>query len=428
MNKYDIFFSWQSDIKVNRNLIEKAIKRGYGKCKDIGVFNIVSDSRDRVGSPDIAHELFNKIVLSNIFVADLTIVNKNIINKILKKRYTPNPNVMIEVGYAYHALGEEKMLLLFNSDYCKVEELPFDINHKRAISFNANNIDGIIENITKTIISLNKDNRLYNVYVDERFRRPEFEVLFAKGKMEDSDDGEYFKNIDLLDFNEGGCIKVTLRQNIDLEKVEKYKKLEYNEQIKKLGISQFDINDYNEQLPNSDDVEKYVNEYNYFLRKNKNGIPIEITIKNTGNCKASDVLVEISCDDSIRFCKTDDCQFAEEPKQLSIPENPISIAINKKLSSGIDNCLNNIQWHNDGIVLSPLMTRGLIGVNKHYEFKIVDGVILAKYENGILHEDNRVIRGISMVPTKKGVFDLIITIKCEENERQVIIKKKIEVI
>ena len=194
MDKYDIFFSWQSDIKINRNLIEKALRKGYCKCKDIGVFSIISDARDKTGAPDIAQELFDKIALSNIFVADLTIVNKSIISRMLNirttKRYTPNPNVMLETGYAYHVLGDEKVLLLYNSDYCKAEELPFDINHKRVIEFNKNNINRVTEGIERTIRSLNNNNKLYNSYIDEKLRRPEFDVRFNKGTMEDDDNGE----------------------------------------------------------------------------------------------------------------------------------------------------------------------------------------------------------------------------------------------
>ena len=433
MNKYDIFFSWQSDIKINRNLIEKAIRKGYNKCKDIGVFNIISDARDKTGAPDIAQELFDKIILSNIFVADLTIINKSLISRILNirtaKRYTPNPNVMLETGYAYHALGDEKILLLYNSDYCKVEELPFDINHKRLIEFNKNNIDRVAAGIEKTIRKLNNDNKLYNSYIDEKLRRPEFYVKFNKGIMKDDDDKEYFNHTKLLNIDDSGNIKITLKNDINLESIEKYKKIEYDEQAKSLGVSQFEIDNYNEKLPSKEDIEGYIEEYNLYQQKINNGIPIDFVIKNIGNRKASDVLISIKCnDDSICFFKTQDCQFAEEPKKLNMPENPIDIAIDKRYRSRMFAYFDGFPWNDNKLDLSPAATRALMKINKHYEFKINNNIIVAEYEKGILHEDERIISGISLVPMKRGSFELIVTIRCEENVKEVIIKKRIDIL
>ena len=433
MDKYDIFFSWQSDIKINRNLIEKALRKGYCKCKDIGVFNIISDARDKTGAPDIAQELFDKIALSNIFVADLTIVNKSIISRMLNvrttKRYTPNPNVMLETGYAYHVLGDEKVLLLYNSDYCKAEELPFDINHKRVIEFNKNNINRVTEGIEKTIRSLNNNNKLYNSYIDEKLRRPEFDVRFNKGTMEDDDNEEYFNHIKLLNIDETGNIKITVNNNINLESIEKYKKIDYDEQAKSLGVSQFEIDNYNEKLPAKEEIEGYIEEYNLYQQKCYNGIPIEFVIRNIGNRKASDVLINIRCnDDSIFFFKTEDCQFAEEPKRLKMPENPINIAIDKRLGLRIFDCFNSMSWYGNKLDLSPSVTRALMRTNKCYEFRIKNNIIVAKYEKGILHEDERIIKGISLVPMKKGISELIITIKCEENVKEVVFKKRVDIL
>ena len=52
-------------------------------------------------------------------------------------RRTPNPNVMLEYGYALHALGDGKIVGVFNEAHGSPENLPFDLAHRRwPIRFN----------------------------------------------------------------------------------------------------------------------------------------------------------------------------------------------------------------------------------------------------------------------------------------------------
>lgn len=63
-------------------------------------------------------------------MADVTIINGDYAG-----RKTPNPNVMIELGYAIKLSDWERIILLYDKDFDKIEELPFDINHRRITSF-----------------------------------------------------------------------------------------------------------------------------------------------------------------------------------------------------------------------------------------------------------------------------------------------------
>src|SRR5260370_40387394 len=46
-----------------------------------------------------------------------------------------NPNVMIEVGYALHALGEQRVVLVFNKAFGTLEQLPFDLRMRRTVQY-----------------------------------------------------------------------------------------------------------------------------------------------------------------------------------------------------------------------------------------------------------------------------------------------------
>jgi hypothetical protein len=42
------------------------------------------------------------------------------------RRRTPNPNVLVELGYALKALGDERVIVVVNTAFGKEELLPFD--------------------------------------------------------------------------------------------------------------------------------------------------------------------------------------------------------------------------------------------------------------------------------------------------------------
>jgi len=92
------------------------------------------DTKGTPGSPSIPDTIFKKIEGSAVFIADLTFVahtKKNPKTKFIKP--VPNPNVMIEYGYATKAKGESKIIAVMNTNYGKPtkESIPFNIVHKR---------------------------------------------------------------------------------------------------------------------------------------------------------------------------------------------------------------------------------------------------------------------------------------------------------
>ena len=128
--KCTIFYSWQSDIKVSRNFISDCLDKLRKKIKDIVLCDIDRDTQGLAGAPDIGDSIYEKIDSADIFIADVTIINRDYAG-----RKTPNPNVMIELGYAIKSLGWDRIILLYDKDFGEVEELPFDISHRRITSF-----------------------------------------------------------------------------------------------------------------------------------------------------------------------------------------------------------------------------------------------------------------------------------------------------
>lgn len=132
-----VFYSWQSDLPnaTNRGLIQDALQAAATSIaadKSIEIEPVVDrDTQGVPGSPDIASTIFAKITAADVFVADVSIVARS-----KGKRAFPNPNVLVELGYAYKALGHERIILVFNSSFGKITELPFDLRMRRVLSYN----------------------------------------------------------------------------------------------------------------------------------------------------------------------------------------------------------------------------------------------------------------------------------------------------
>lgn len=135
MPKYTLFFSWQNDRKETKSVIFAALNKAKKKFAEEGIELVLDqDTRNRTGKRNIDAEVLQKIRDCDIFLADLTPVitycppeEKHDLPK-----HMPNSNVMYEYGYALHAKGENRMIVLVSlnkEDDEHIEYMPFDINH-----------------------------------------------------------------------------------------------------------------------------------------------------------------------------------------------------------------------------------------------------------------------------------------------------------
>jgi hypothetical protein len=130
-----VFYSWQSDLPnaTNRGLIQEALERAAKMIRaddSLAVDPVLDrDTQNVPGAPDIAHTIFQKIERAVAFVADVSIINSGL------GRPTPNPNVLIEVGYALKTLGASRTVLVANTANGPVEALPFDLRTKRVLTY-----------------------------------------------------------------------------------------------------------------------------------------------------------------------------------------------------------------------------------------------------------------------------------------------------
>ncbi len=132
-----IFYSWQSDHTKTRHFIEKALRAAIDNLAENPDIELAprfdKDTQGKVGSINIPTTIRKKIDLADVFVADLTLVDKG-----ESGRAMVNQNVMYELGYATGKLGDEATVVLLNSDLGDKGLLPFDIAQNRVVDFSLN--------------------------------------------------------------------------------------------------------------------------------------------------------------------------------------------------------------------------------------------------------------------------------------------------
>lgn len=124
-----VFFSWQSDrsSKDCRNFIDDALKKALKRISNDLVVDepirVDKDTEGVSGTPPIFETIRQKIESAAAVVIDVTFVAKR-----LNYEQTPNPNVLIEYGYALKAIGYRRVVLVMNTAFgAPGRDMPFDM-------------------------------------------------------------------------------------------------------------------------------------------------------------------------------------------------------------------------------------------------------------------------------------------------------------
>jgi hypothetical protein len=135
--EFTIFYAWQSDRpeRANRYLIRDAAGDAINELgRDAELADsprLDHDTAGLSGTPDIANAILKKIEDSGAFIADLTFVGRTDPSDCKKEKLLPNPNVLLEFGYAARSIGWERIISVMNIAYGQPTELIFDLLHRR---------------------------------------------------------------------------------------------------------------------------------------------------------------------------------------------------------------------------------------------------------------------------------------------------------
>jgi hypothetical protein len=98
--------------------------------------NLERDTQNAPGTPDIVDTIFQKIKGCHIFVCDITLITS-----VSENKRCPNPNVLVELGYAASIVGWHNIICVYNEAHGSVEELPFDLRFRRPLIYNLQEVN-----------------------------------------------------------------------------------------------------------------------------------------------------------------------------------------------------------------------------------------------------------------------------------------------
>jgi hypothetical protein len=177
---FKVFYSWQSDLpwQTNRGLILDALEESCSTLKSEGSIAVEPvidrDTLGLSGAPDISETILEKIREADVFVADVSLVNgprtvarrthfvserRRSVGAVVdpgrdeaQRRPTPNPNVLVELGYALAHLGNEALVLVVNTHFGPVEQLPFDLRSLLMLNYQAHPADTDVTAVKKDLV------------------------------------------------------------------------------------------------------------------------------------------------------------------------------------------------------------------------------------------------------------------------------------
>lgn len=312
--KHIIFYSWQSDLPnpTNRAFIESVIEKAI---KSISNFescelelSLDKDTKGISGSPNISQVIFDKIKKCDVFVADISIVTGIKSND---ERPSPNPNVLLELGYAIALLGWERIFLFYNSVNGAGENLPFDIRQHRRIQYELKADDPTdSKSKQREVLAKKFESELIGMLKNKKRNSMILDVSWNYVDVYDSDNITTSKKIPLSratnNISETLCKlkeELQLVQNIDGSIDPKWNKKKDN------YINEVEY--FKKQL-NDEDKKR-----NYLISNNRGKILEKMTllVKNNGNRPASDIRVELPLPEWL-------FAFEKYPSNDNIPVKP----------------------------------------------------------------------------------------------------------
>ena len=127
-----VFYAWQSDLpnRTNRtfiaNCLGAAIENVNANRSPGEQLVLDKDTQDVSGMPVVSEVIFSKIANCAVFVGDTSFITTPQF-----ARQSPNPNVLIELGFALASIGDRRIIGLFNDASGDAHDLPFDLRNRR---------------------------------------------------------------------------------------------------------------------------------------------------------------------------------------------------------------------------------------------------------------------------------------------------------
>lgn len=328
--KYVIFYSWQSDLanNTNRGFIESVIKKAIKDVHETEAYDLEPsvdrDTQGLPGAPNITQAILDKIRTCDVFVADISIVTGD---KKSGQRPSPNPNVLLELGYAIALLGWEKIILFCNEIHGSDEDLPFDIRQHRRIAYKLQQDDpkaslrnDLAKHFKDRLIELLQKGK-----ASLAIKQPLLDISWNYINLEEGnkvESGIDSKVIELKRIDDISDLKDRIEQEIQAtQKVDGSIDPDWDV---KLANYVKKANLFIEQLDDETNKKNYLIDFNAAKT-----FPVTLSVDNDGNAAASDIRVEIPIPEWL-------LAFEEFPEKNGLPKKPdVPVPMPQRITNSI---------------------------------------------------------------------------------------------
>ena len=240
-----------------------------------------------------------------------------------------------------------------------------------------------------------------------------------------------------LEFNDGDELRITNYQDYAVENEICELSLQDVPNHLTKYITQQILDEYNRKLPKGEERIKYVNEKTKYLKTQNTGLDFSVLIENSGKAKANDVNVDIFFPEELLIVDIKEINKAIVPQILDLPANPIKKAEKEHKkdllakSMGVSRTLMQVLCPQSNSLNSTFLQgfdTSLLNPNKEFRHSIDDNEIYIRCTN-LLHTKSRSIDNeYKIVPLKRGVFKIRVSIICEEYDEADEYEVSIEVV
>lgn len=136
---FTVFYCWQSDTTENhgRHLVRDALDAAADRISNDDsvpfIVSVQSDTENEPGLCNIPETILKRLREADAVVSDLTFVAAT---PGTPPKFCSNPNVLFELGYAFHAIGSARLICVVNEASGKTENQVFDLaHHRRPIAY-----------------------------------------------------------------------------------------------------------------------------------------------------------------------------------------------------------------------------------------------------------------------------------------------------
>lgn len=223
----------------------------------------------------------------------------------------------------------------------------------------------------------------------------------------------------LLRSNESGLQLKLVPINAECyrNKFEPLSKVDIFPEIRSL-VSEKAIQEYNAALPSGELIDNYIKEMEKYQRIHKGGIAFEIHVENTGTAKATDVRVRLNFPDEFLLFEVPDVDNVKEPQVPPMPKNPIDEVMREyerrldPMADMVHKMALSMPTYGGTTPLSASLL-ALADTSVSESMDVYDHAV--NIENAqIQHYDLAWYRGLYVVPTTKGKYQIQCSIMCSE--------------